>query len=489
MTFARLPIEEETYLFDVRMFGQEGFGAIYLIADDRKAIIETGTSWDAARILEAVRAFGLRPADIDALIVSHIHLDHAGGAGFLLEEMSRAKVYVHQRGFKHLADPTRLLASAREALGPEESQAFGTMRPIPADRLVAVKEGDRLELGKHVLRFLDSPGHAPHELTILDERTRCMYTGDAAGLYFPGDEILMPIAPAPAFDLGQNLETLQRILALEPKALLFSHYGPHANPKEAIDAMMIAYPAWARAVKESLGSKGPEGVLRHLYDLSVEARSACAGGDGPRDHRGERPPGAEGPRGGRPPDLRGPTRDVDRPQRRTPRVAADRRRPGPEGGPRDDAAGARRGSGEDRADVPQGRPGPRGHRHPELQRERPRGTPDGPRQGPPRPRLRDGVPAPLRGPCAREGSRGRRHPRDRRGRCARSVSHGQRRMRARRRRRDLARCGRRQQDRNVRARLGRHGCEEAVLRRLRVIEVRCSLRHGVVAHPGSASAG
>ena len=271
MTFARLPIEEETYLFDVRMFGQEGFGAIYLIADDRKAIIETGTSWDAARILEAVRAFGLRPGDIDALVVSHIHLDHAGGAGFLLEEMSRARVYVHERGLKHLADPTRLLASAREALGPEESQAFGTMRPIPADRLVAVKEGDRLELGKHVLRFLDSPGHAPHELTILDERTRCMYTGDAAGLYFPGDEILMPIAPAPAFDLGQNLETLQRILALEPKALLFSHYGPHANPKEAIDAMMIAYPAWARAVKESLGSKGPEGVLRHLYDMSCRA--------------------------------------------------------------------------------------------------------------------------------------------------------------------------------------------------------------------------
>ncbi len=271
MAFERLPFDAETHLADVRMFQQEGFGAIYLIDDERKAIVETGTSWDAVRILDAVRSFGLRPADIDALIVSHIHLDHAGGAGFLLEQMSHAQVYVHQRGVKHLADPTRLLASAREALGPEESQAFGTMRPIPGDRLVAVKECDRLELGNHALRFLDSPGHAPHELTILDERTRCMYTGDAAGLYFPGDEILMPIAPAPAFDLGQNLETLQRILALEPKALLFSHYGPHANPKEAIESMMIAYPAWARVVKESLGSKGPEGVLRQLYDMSCRA--------------------------------------------------------------------------------------------------------------------------------------------------------------------------------------------------------------------------
>ncbi len=98
MAFERLPFDAETHLADVRMFQQEGFGAIYLIDDERKAIVETGTSWDAGRILDAVRSFGLRPADIDGLIVSHIHLDHAGGAGFLLEEMSHAKVYVHQRG-------------------------------------------------------------------------------------------------------------------------------------------------------------------------------------------------------------------------------------------------------------------------------------------------------------------------------------------------------------------------------------------------------
>src|SRR6266704_654631 len=125
MTFARLPFDAETHLSDVRMFGQEGFGAIYLLADERKAIIETGTSWDAGRILEAVQSFGLRPGDIDALVVSHIHLDHAGGAGFLLDEMPRAKVYVHERGLKHLVDPTRLLASARDALGPQESERFG----------------------------------------------------------------------------------------------------------------------------------------------------------------------------------------------------------------------------------------------------------------------------------------------------------------------------------------------------------------------------
>jgi glyoxylase-like metal-dependent hydrolase (beta-lactamase superfamily II) len=272
MPFQALPFDPDTYLEDVGMFQQEGFGAIYLIDDDRKAILETGTSWDVGRILQAVQGFGLKPADIDALVISHIHLDHAGGAGFLLDDMPRAKVYVHERGFKHLVDPSRLVASAREALGPKEAELFGTMRPISADRLVAVRDQDRLDLGKHELVFLDSPGHAPHELTILDEHNRSLYTGDAAGLYFPGDEILMPIAPAPAFDLEKSLETFRRILTLDLKALLFSHYGPHRDPRKAIVSMMDAYPAWFRVVEERLSKSGEDGVLRTLYDMS--ARSA-----------------------------------------------------------------------------------------------------------------------------------------------------------------------------------------------------------------------
>src|SRR5437879_12934458 len=114
MSFARLPFDPETYLADVRMFQQEGFGAVYLIDDEQKAIIETGTSWDAPKIREAVKTFGLQPADIDALVVSHIHLDHAGGAGFLLSDMPRATVYVHERGFTHLVEPARVGATAAQ---------------------------------------------------------------------------------------------------------------------------------------------------------------------------------------------------------------------------------------------------------------------------------------------------------------------------------------------------------------------------------------
>src|SRR6266704_4900874 len=151
MPFERLPFDTETHVADVQMFQQEAFGAIYLIDDDRKAIVETGTSWDANRIIDAVRSFGLKPVDIDALVLSHIHLDHAGGAGFLLPEMPRAKVYVHPLGLTHLVDPTKLMTSAREALGPEEADVFGTMLAIRTDRRAPANDGDRLDLGKHTL--------------------------------------------------------------------------------------------------------------------------------------------------------------------------------------------------------------------------------------------------------------------------------------------------------------------------------------------------
>ena len=168
MAFERLPFDAETHLADVGMFGQQDFGAVYLIDDEAKAIVETGTSKDVRAILDAVREFGLRPADVDHVIVSHVHLDHAGGAGFLLKEMPNATVYVHERGYKHLVDPSKLVASAASALG-DMAEEFGTMAPIPPDRLRAVTDGETLDLGGRVLRFFDSPGHAPHQLTGLDE--------------------------------------------------------------------------------------------------------------------------------------------------------------------------------------------------------------------------------------------------------------------------------------------------------------------------------
>jgi len=269
--FQRLPWDADTHYTDVQMMGQAGFGAVYLIDDEKKCLVETGTSNEVPAILAATDDFGLSPSDIDAVVVSHVHLDHAGGAGFLLEKMPYAKVYVHHRGARHLADPTKLIGSAQQALGPAAAE-FGTMRPVREDRLVPVNEGDTLDLGSRILRFLDSPGHAPHELTILDEKTRCVYTGDACGLYFPGDEILLPITPAPSFDLEQNLQVFARLTALDPKALLYSHFGPHLHPRRALQQMSMRYPAWAGIVKaRTHAGQGEAPIVEELH------RTHCTG--------------------------------------------------------------------------------------------------------------------------------------------------------------------------------------------------------------------
>src|SRR2546425_6496179 len=141
MAFRSLSFDPATHYVDVHMMGVAGFGAIYLIDEEEKALVETGTSNDAPTILAAVRQFGLRPADINHVVLSHIHLDHAGGAGFLVKDMPNATVYVHERGYKHLVDPSRLVASAASAPGGMASQ-FGTMTPIPPHRMKAVKDRD-----------------------------------------------------------------------------------------------------------------------------------------------------------------------------------------------------------------------------------------------------------------------------------------------------------------------------------------------------------
>jgi glyoxylase-like metal-dependent hydrolase (beta-lactamase superfamily II) len=264
MSFHPLDWDKSTLITDSGMFNTEEFGAIYLIEDDKVTMVESGTSFDTERILSAVREFGHTPGDIDNLIVSHIHLDHAGGAGFLLQEMKNARVFVHERGYKHLVDPTRLLASARAALGASANE-FGTMRPIPAERLVAVKDGDKLELGKRELIFYDSPGHAPHELTIFDTYNKGIYTGDAAGLYLSRDEVLMPIAPAPTFSLEDNIRSLDRMLTLQPRALFFSHYGPHTNPKAVVTIQKIQYAEWADFVRRRRGLDSEESMTEELF--------------------------------------------------------------------------------------------------------------------------------------------------------------------------------------------------------------------------------
>lgn len=231
----------------------------YLIAAPRPAIVEAGAARSVPVWLEALAALSIAPADIAYLIVTHIHLDHAGGAGILLRHLSGAQVVVHRHGARHLVDPGRLVASARGVFGEHLEEYFGIPEPVPEARLVVPEEGGELDLGRgHRLRFFDAFGHARHQHVILDAGTGCVFGGDEFGklmVEIAGD-YLLPDTPPTQFDPEAMERSADLLLTLRPEAVLFSHFGRSALTAEAISRRLKeqvkAYAAAGRADGEAL---------------------------------------------------------------------------------------------------------------------------------------------------------------------------------------------------------------------------------------------
>jgi glyoxylase-like metal-dependent hydrolase (beta-lactamase superfamily II) len=212
---------------DTLMAGYDGITAGYLIRSDRPCLVETGTAPSAPVVADALARLGVGPADLATVVVTHIHLDHAGGVGDIAAMYPGAEIVVHERGARHLADPSRLMASARMVYGDELDELFGTLSPTPADRIRAVDGAGTVDLGGG--RRLDShyaPGHAKHHIGLIDSVSGDLYVGDAAGIYIQETGDMRPATPPPDFDLDTALESLRTFTALRPSRLLFSHYGP-----------------------------------------------------------------------------------------------------------------------------------------------------------------------------------------------------------------------------------------------------------------------
>lgn len=215
-------VAEGVYLLDAWQFGRPGTGGVYLLSGAEAAVVESGTSLAAPRILAGLEQVGIPREAVHWIFVTHVHLDHAGGAGALMQELPHARAVVHPRGAKHLADPTRLVASVKQAVG-DRFPLYGEAIPIPEGRLHPARDGERFTVGAHTLRAVFSPGHAPHHLCFFEEVKGLLYTGDAAGLYLGGR--LIPATPPPGFDLEVSLATLERLSTLSPKALCYTHFG------------------------------------------------------------------------------------------------------------------------------------------------------------------------------------------------------------------------------------------------------------------------
>jgi glyoxylase-like metal-dependent hydrolase (beta-lactamase superfamily II) len=265
---AVVDLGQDVYQIDTFMAGYSRITAGYLIRGDRPCLVETGTAPSAPLVREALASLGVGPADLATVVVTHIHLDHAGGTGDIAGMFPGAEVVVHERGARHLADPTRLMASARSVSGDELDQLFGTLAPTPAERIRTVDRTGTIDLGGG--RRLDShyaPGHARHHVALIDSVSGDLYVGDAAGIYIPDTGDLRPATPPPEFDLAVALESLRTFAALRPARLLFSHYGPVAEVTQTLDRAAEEINVW---VDETRRARGQGADLDHAVALVAE---------------------------------------------------------------------------------------------------------------------------------------------------------------------------------------------------------------------------
>jgi len=228
------------------------FDASHLIVENgRAAFVDVGTNHSVPRLLEALRAKNLTVAAVDYVILTHVHLDHAGGAGLLMSKLPNARAILHPRGARHMVDPSQLIAGATAVYGAEEIQrSYGELLPVPAERVDVANDGHVIALGGRELLCLDTPGHARHHFCVYDARSSAFFTGDTFGLSyreFDTDQgaFILPTSTPVQFEPDALKASIARMLGYQPKQMFLTHYSRVTDVErlardlyEQIDAMV-----------------------------------------------------------------------------------------------------------------------------------------------------------------------------------------------------------------------------------------------------------
>jgi glyoxylase-like metal-dependent hydrolase (beta-lactamase superfamily II) len=233
--------------------------AIHLIvADGRVALVDTGSNDSLPNVLAALEKLGLARDAVDYIILTHIHLDHAGGAGRLMRELPRARLVVHPRGTRHMAEPSRLVAGVTAVYGQEYVETvYGDILPVPAERIIEATEGLILHLGRRELLMIDTPGHAKHHICVVDRQAGAIFSGDMFGLSYrefdvDGRQFIMPTTSPTQFDAAEMRTSIERLMSFQPSAMYLTHYAQltdlptqAANLRRRLDAQVAIAEAHA----------------------------------------------------------------------------------------------------------------------------------------------------------------------------------------------------------------------------------------------------
>ncbi|HZU14443.1 MAG TPA: MBL fold metallo-hydrolase [Chloroflexota bacterium] len=256
-----LRIDDSIHLIDLDFQGVPGVIGAYLIdGGDEKALVEIGPTSTLDSLLTGLTEAGTAPEEIGKILVTHIHLDHAGGAGTFIRRFPQARLYVHEVGASHMVDPLKLWHSASRIYGDMMEPLWGSIEPIPADKIVSMGDNVSIQVGRLALTAVYTPGHASHHVAYHDADRDVVLTGDVAAVRLQGVGYVRPPTPPPDIDLEAWDRSLDRLRDLRPRRLLLTHFGPFDDVAHHLDAAQQRLHAWADVVRraEESGQGRPE---------------------------------------------------------------------------------------------------------------------------------------------------------------------------------------------------------------------------------------
>ena len=253
-------------LLDTNWLGHtRSIAAVLLESEGHRAIVDPGPASTLGTLRELLAARGISFADLDAILLTHIHLDHAGATGALAKENPNLEVYVHKEGLRHMADPAKLLASA-ERLWPGQLQfLFGETLPVPAGNLRVLQGGETLNLGKRRVEVFYTPGHASHHVSYSDPGDGTIYVGDTTGFHIEGEPYVVPVAPPPDIDLEAWSSSFDAILARRPARLFLTHFGYSNDAAGHIARYRETLHRWAELAAKILRSAADENAALEKF--------------------------------------------------------------------------------------------------------------------------------------------------------------------------------------------------------------------------------
>ncbi len=236
-------------MLDTMALGQPNTVSAFVVKAPKVTLVDCGFASSYETLLAGLQEVGVAPSDVRYVIPTHVHLDHSGAAGRLVRGMPNAEVIAHEKGTPHLVDPTKLMESATRVFGKAIMELYGVPEPIPAGRITSVGKEAHLDLGGGMTAtLLHSPGHAPHQLSVMLDGSKMLLTADAVGIVYPGTKTMIPTTPPPSFDPSSLINSVNVLGQTDPNLLLLPHFGARRDVRSILENTRSRVTEWVSEV-------------------------------------------------------------------------------------------------------------------------------------------------------------------------------------------------------------------------------------------------